>query len=59
MNILFIDIVFLVFTLFILGKLIFYGIYEIKTEKNLFGGICVITFSLAATIFSNIMIWIG
>lgn len=59
MNAIFIDIIFLILTLFILGKTISYGIYEYRTEENHFGGICVIIFSIIATLFSNIVVWIN
>ncbi len=57
MNNLFINVVFLAITLFFLGKLIGYSLYEIKTEKNLFGGIFLITFSIVSVVFSNLVIW--
>ena len=59
MNNFFIELSFTVFTLFLLGKIIGYGLYEIKNEKNFFGGICTITFSVFCIVFSNIMVWIN
>ena len=59
MNVLFIDIVFAVFSLIILGKTIMYGVYEIKTENNLFGGFCVILFSIISVLFCNIVIFVN
>lgn len=59
MNNAFIDFVFLVFTLVLLCKIIAYGLYEIKNENNLFGGVCTIAFSVASVVFSNIMVWIS
>lgn len=59
MNNAFIDFVFLLFTLGLLCKVIAYGLYEIKNENNLFGGICTIAFSVASVVFSNIMVWIN
>lgn len=49
--------VFTFVTIFVLIKTIFYGIYEINTEKNKTGGIAVICFSILVTIFSNIIIF--
>lgn len=57
MNIVFLDILFLLFSLFILGRTISYGLYEIKAEKNLFGGFSVIIFSSICILFCNIVIW--
>ena len=59
MNNTFIDITFLLFTLFLLCKIFAYGIYEIKNEKNIFGGVTTIAFSIIAVIFSNVMVWIN
>ena len=51
-------IVFLVVTIFILVKTIFYGVYEIKTEKNKSGGIAVICFSVLVVVFANVVVFI-
>ena len=59
MNTIFIDVIFLFFTLGFLCKIIAYGFYEIRNEKNLFGGICTISFSVLSVVFSNIMVWIN
>lgn len=48
---------FLFFTIFILLKTVFYGLYEIKTQNNKSGGIGVIVFSVLTTIFVNIVIF--
>jgi hypothetical protein len=58
MNTVFINIIFLIFTLIIFFKIIGYGLYEIKQENNFYGGIVTIMFSLVSIIFCNIMIWI-
>ena len=50
--------IFIVVTIFILIKTIFYGIYEINSESNKSGGIAIIAFSILVTIFSNIIIFI-
>jgi len=52
-------IVFFIVSLLILLKTIGYGMYEIKVEKNLIGGICVIVFSISIIIFANIMLWLS
>ena len=51
-------IVFLLITILIVFNSISYAIYEIKQEKNKYGGICVIIFTIFSSIFSNIMVWI-
>ncbi len=48
-------IIFLI-TLLIALETIFYGIYELKTKRNYFGGISVICISVFMLIFTNIMI---
>ena len=56
MNLLY-HIVFCVVTIFILVKTIFYGVYEIKTEKNKSGGIAVICFSVLVVVFANVVVF--
>ena len=50
------DFLFIITSIFILFKVIGYGIYEIKEMKNKVGGITVITFSTLVVIFFIIMI---
>ena len=50
-------ILFLLTSLYILLKTIGYGIYEINTIKNKYGGLVVITFSILVTVFANVMFW--
>ena len=59
MNTFFINIVFTVFTLFILIKIIVYSLYEIKIENNTFGGISTMILTFISVIFVNIMVWIN
>lgn len=53
------DIIFLIFTLYILLRCIAYGIYEIKQEENKFGGILFIVTGVVAVVFSNILMFIN
>lgn len=57
MNFLF-YIVFIITTVFILVKTIFYGLYEINTENNKSGGIAVICFSILVVVFTNVTVFI-
>ena len=50
---------FLIVSIYILLKVIGYGLYEINTVKNKSGGIVVITFSFLVVIFSNVMVWLN
>ncbi len=50
-------ILFLLFSIYILIESIVYSIYEIKNEKNIFGGASVVAFSVFCIIFSNIAVW--
>lgn len=50
--------IFLLTSIYILIKVIFFGIYEIKDLKNKVGGYITISLSVLIVIFSNIMIWL-
>lgn len=50
-------VLFLLFSIYILIESIIYSIYEIKNEKNIFGGVSVIAFSVFCVIFGNIAVW--
>ena len=52
-------ILFTIFTLYILVESIVYANFEIKNQKNKFGGIVVITFTAFCIIFSNIIVWMN
>ena len=52
-------IVFTIFTIYVLIESIYYFIFEYKNQKNKFGGICIITFSIFCVLFSNIIVWIN
>ena len=47
---------FIVITIYVLIKTIFYGLYEINTQENKSGGIAVIFFSILVIIFANIIV---
>lgn len=51
-------VLFLLFSIYILIESIIYSIYEIKNEKNIFGGVSVVAFSVFCVIFGNIAVWI-
>ncbi len=57
MNLLF-HFVFVIVTVFILIKTIFYGLFEINSQNNKSGGIAVICFSIIVTVFANIMVFL-
>lgn len=50
--------VFIVVSLFILIKTIFYGLYEFNTQSNKSGGIAVICFSILVIVFANIIVFL-
>mgnify|MGYP004639715707 FL=1 len=50
-------IIFILSSLFIFGNTVSYGLYEIKQEKNTYGGVLVIVFSIFCIIFSNAVIF--
>lgn len=49
---------FLIFSVFILLKSIFYALYEINTQDNKSGGIAVICFTVVILIFANIVVFL-
>lgn len=49
---------FLIFSIFVLLKSIFYALYEIKTQDNKSGGIAVICFTIIVLIFTNIIVFL-
>lgn len=51
-----VSILFLISSIYFLVRVISYGIYEIKKEKNSFGGYSIICISIIAIIFSNVII---
>lgn len=51
-------IVFVIITIFILLKIIFYGLYEINTQNNKSGGIAIICFSILVIVFTNIIVFL-
>lgn len=49
---------FVVVSIFILVKTIFYGLYEINNQDNRPGGIAVICFSVLVVVFANIIVFL-
>ena len=54
---LFYHITFLLLSIYVLVKSISYGVYEITSEKNKFGGHLVIWVTVFIVIFDNIVVW--
>lgn len=50
--------IFILITVFILIKTTFYGLYEINSQNNKSGGICVIVFSVLVVTFANILMFL-
>lgn len=59
MNTIFIKIFFSIICLFMLLYVISFSLFEIKTNKNLFGGLFTIFLTVGSIIFSNIIFWIN
>ena len=49
---------FLVFSLYVFLKTVFYALYEIKTQSNKSGGVAVIVFTVIVLIFANIVVFL-
>ena len=54
---LFYHITFLLLSIYVLVKSISYGVYEINSEENKFGGHLVIWITVFIVIFDNIVVW--
>jgi len=50
------NVLFFIFSLYVLLKCIYYGIYEFKTENNKIGGIGVICFSVVVVVLANVVL---
>lgn len=54
----FFNFLFIIFSIYVLLKTIFYALYEIKTENNKSGGVALICFSIIVIIFANIIVFL-
>ena len=59
MNTIFIKIFFSTVCLFIFLHVVSFSIFEIRTNKNTFGGVFTIVFTIFSIIFSNIVFWMN
>lgn len=59
MNTIFIKIFFSVMCLFIFFYMMSFSIFEIKTNKNVYGGIFTIVFTVGSIVLSNFVFWIN
>ncbi len=57
MNLLF-HFTFILVTIFILIKTVFYGLYEFNNENNKSGGIAIICFSVLVIVFANVLVFL-
>ena len=51
-------VLFVIASLYVFLKAVFYAVYEIKTQDNKAGGIGVIVFSVIVIVFANIIVLI-
>lgn len=49
-------VLFVIASLYVFLKAVFYAVYEIKTQNNNVGGIGVIVFSVIVIVFANIIV---
>lgn len=49
---------FLIFSVFVLLKSVFYALYEIKTQENKSGGVAVIVFTIIVLVFANVVVFL-
>lgn len=59
MNTFFIRLFFSIICLLIFLYVLLFGIYEIKNNHNMFGGILTLIVTISSIIFSNIVFWIN
>ena len=59
MNTIFIKIFFSIVCIFIFFHVLSFSIFEIRTNKNIFGGVFTIVFTVFSVVFSNIVFWIN
>ncbi|MFQ9298495.1 MAG: DUF3953 domain-containing protein [Clostridia bacterium] len=59
MNTFFIRLFFSIICLLIFLYVLLFGIYEIKNNHNMFGGIFTILITIFSIIFSNIIFWVN
>lgn len=59
MNTFFIRLFFSIICIFIFFYVFSFSLFEIKTNKNIFGGIFTILVTIGSIIFSNIIFWIN
>lgn len=59
MNTIFIKVIFLLISIYILLYCCSYAIYEAKNKNNIIGCITIIIFTFASLIFGNILFWIN
>lgn len=59
MNTFFIRLFFSIICLLIFLYVLLFGIYEMKNNHNMFGGIFTILITIFSIIFSNIIFWIN
>lgn len=54
----FFNFLFIIFNIYVLLKIIFYALYEIKTQENKSGGIAIIVFSIIILTFATLFIFL-
>ena len=59
MNTIFIKIFFSIICIFIFFHIFSFAVFEIKTNRNIFGGVFTIVFTVFSVVFSNIVFWIN
>lgn len=59
MNTVFIKIFFSLVCTYMFLHIISFSIFEIKTNKNIFGGVFTILFAVFSVIFSNVLFWLN
>ena len=54
----FFNFLFVIFSIFVLLKSVFYALYEIKSQDNKSGGVAVIVFSVIVIVLANVVVFL-
>ena len=54
----FFNFLFIIFSIYVLLKTIFYALYEIKSQDNKSGGVAVIVFSVIVLVLANVVVFL-
>lgn len=54
----FFNFLFIIFSIFVLLKSVFYALYEIKSQDNKSGGVAIIVFTVIVLVIANVVVFL-